>query len=138
MEDTAGPYFSQDLSSRVFRPQMTREKEFLQKKLYFSHPGHKLGGGIWLPGEHSWNTGLRSGVGGSAPRLGGEARLCAVLKHCSGTRICVDSWHSAKRELGTAGEGENFPGQPHHMTGGGSIPRVHPQPQLCGTDTLDA
>lgn len=31
------------------------------------------------PGEYSWNTGPRSG-------LRGEARLCAVLKHCSGTQ----------------------------------------------------
>lgn len=62
VEDTPGPYFSQDLSSRVFRPQMTREKECLKQQLYFSHPGRRPGASPGLPWRTPLDTGPCSGT----------------------------------------------------------------------------
>lgn len=56
--EAAGPYFSPDLSSRVLRPQMTREEKLPKKKLYFSHPRHKLGDSTWVP----WGVLLEHGA----------------------------------------------------------------------------
>lgn len=61
--ETSGAYFSRDLSSRVLRPQMTREEKISRRKsctlaTLDTHWGTAFGS----PGEYSRNTGPRSGV----------------------------------------------------------------------------